>query len=97
MAKSTGQVFVATQSGSAYVEGLGDVPFIRGVTRVRAGHPLLKGREYLFEPVDLTVHYDIEEATAAPGEKRGERDHPEKHEPEKSTPQKSAATPQKKS
>lgn len=41
----------------------------QGVTRVRAGHPLTKGRESLFEP--LTVDYDVEQASAAPGEKRG--------------------------
>lgn len=52
----------------------------RGVTMVRDGHPITKGREHLFSPV--TVHFDddssgkqapaapIEQATAAPGEKR---------------------------
>lgn len=38
---------------------------------VRAGHPLLKGREHLFEPVEQAVRFDVEQATAAPGEKRG--------------------------
>lgn len=36
----------------------------RGITRVRAGHPILEGREDLFEP--LTVHYDVETARQEP-------------------------------
>lgn len=43
----------------------------KGVTRVRAGHPLTVGREELFEPIGLD--YDVEQATAAPGEKRSTR------------------------
>lgn len=39
---------------------------------VRAGHPLLKGLEEHFEPVASFGRFDIEQATAAPGEKRGE-------------------------
>lgn len=40
---------------------------------VRAGHPLLKGLEEHFEPVESFGRYDVdvEQATAAPGEKRG--------------------------
>jgi hypothetical protein len=37
---------------------------------VRAGHPLLKGREEHFEPVESFGRFDVEQATAAPGEKR---------------------------
>jgi hypothetical protein len=37
---------------------------------VRAGHPLLKGREELFKPAKNWVRFDVEQATAAPGEKR---------------------------
>jgi hypothetical protein len=44
----------------------------RGITTVRAGHPITEGREQLFDPI--TVHFDrgapVEQATAAPGEKR---------------------------
>lgn len=40
----------------------------RGETHVRVGHPIVKGHEHLFEP--MRVHYDVEQATAAPGEKR---------------------------
>jgi hypothetical protein len=41
---------------------------------VRAGHPLLKGRDEHFEPVESFGRFDVdvEQATAAPGEKRGE-------------------------
>lgn len=37
---------------------------------VRAGHPLLNGREDLFKPAEGWVRFDVEQATAAPGEKR---------------------------
>lgn len=40
---------------------------------VRAGHPLLKRREELFEEVESFGRFDVEQATAAPGEKRGGR------------------------
>ncbi len=36
----------------------------KGQTRVRAGHPILEGREHLFEP--LRVHYDVETARQEP-------------------------------
>jgi hypothetical protein len=41
---------------------------------VRAGHPLLRGRDEHFEPVDRLGRFDVdvEQATAAPGERRGE-------------------------
>jgi hypothetical protein len=40
---------------------------------VRAGHPLLRGRGEHFEPVESFGRFDVdvEQATAAPGEKRG--------------------------
>jgi hypothetical protein len=37
---------------------------------VRAGHPLLKGRDEHFAPVTSFGRFDVEQATAAPGEKR---------------------------
>jgi hypothetical protein len=43
---------------------------------VRAGLKLLKRREELFEPVENFGRFDrpeVEQATAAPGEKRGEK------------------------
>ena len=38
---------------------------------VRAGHPILKRREDHFVPVESFGRFDVEQATAAPGEKRG--------------------------
>jgi hypothetical protein len=43
--------------------------YYAGTTRVRAGHPLLKAAPGKFEP--MTLDYETEQATAAPGEKRG--------------------------
>lgn len=40
---------------------------------VRAGHPLLERREEHFEPVESFGRFDVEQATASPGEKRGEK------------------------
>jgi hypothetical protein len=43
---------------------------------VSAGHDLLKRREELFEPVENFGRFDnagVEQATAAPGEKRGKK------------------------
>jgi hypothetical protein len=44
---------------------------------VIAGHPLLKGRAELFEPATslgrFTERPEVEQATAEPGEKRGEK------------------------
>lgn len=64
------QIFVATDSFAAEVDGEVIVAH-KGQTRVRAGHPLLVGREHLFEPIDAHVQYEVEQATAAPGERRG--------------------------
>jgi hypothetical protein len=63
-------IYVATQSFAAEVDG--DPVFVNKDERVRAGHPLLDTNPDFFEPVDDVVHYDVEQATAAPGEKRGD-------------------------
>ena len=42
-----------------------------GMTRIREGHPMMKGRQALFVPVRESVDFEVEQATAAPGEKRG--------------------------
>jgi len=71
--KPRGGVYVATTSGSAEIKGQ-VYPFTKDVTRVREGHALLKlfaGTD-TFKPVGDDVHYDVEKATRAPGEKRGE-------------------------
>lgn len=62
-------VYVAVESGSAEIDGQ-TYTFTKDVTLVRAGHPLLKGRSHLFKKVEQSVHYEVEQATAAPGEKR---------------------------
>ena len=69
--KSGEQVYVASDSGHAEIKGV-PYAFHKGITRVRAGHPLtqLDGFTNIFEPVDEHVHYDVEQATAAPDETR---------------------------
>ena len=64
---SKGEILVARKTA---VMQVGDqrVTIRKGITRVREGHPLLEGREDMFEPI--SVHYDVEQATAEPGEKR---------------------------
>lgn len=65
--KQPGQVFEAIESFTVEIDGVKHI--VRAdTTRVREGHPLLNGREHLFRP--LTVQYDIEAATDAPGEAR---------------------------
>jgi hypothetical protein len=66
---ATAEVYIATQSGASDVDGETYV-FTKGSTRVRAGHPLLRAVPDYFEPVDDHIHYDVEQATRAPGEKR---------------------------
>lgn len=63
-------IYVATRSAVIHTKD-GRVQVRKGVTRVRAGHPLLEGREDMFKPID--VHFDVEQATAAPGETRTTR------------------------
>jgi hypothetical protein len=63
------QVFLAVQSGVAHVDGQ-DMIFVKDVTRVSAGHPLLTTHPHLFRPVEAHHLYGVEQATAAPGERR---------------------------
>jgi hypothetical protein len=67
--KSTPDIYVATRSFHCEVDG--ERLFVTKGEKVRAGHPMLRTQGENFEPVDTTVHYDVEQATAAPGEKRG--------------------------
>lgn len=57
-------IYVATRSAVLY-HGDKRVRLVKGVTTVRAGHPLLEGRDDSFEP--LTVEYDTD-ADSAGGE-----------------------------
>jgi hypothetical protein len=63
-----GTIYVAKSSFSIEIDGA-TMPIQAGVTRVREGHWLLRHHPDYFEP--LTVHYELEDATAAPGKKRG--------------------------
>lgn len=65
-------VYVATDTFATEINGVPQV-IHEGITRVRAGHELLKRFPDWFAPVDTGVDYDVEQATAAPGEKRGEQ------------------------
>ena len=65
---SSSDIFVAKESFVCILYGEPHT-IHANVTRVRAGHPILEGRGHLFRPLD--VQYDVEQATAAPGEKRG--------------------------
>lgn len=60
------KIFVAVESFGCEVDGR-PVLVSKGDT-VREGHPVLKGRESLF--VVQSVRFDVEQATAAPGERR---------------------------
>lgn len=62
------RIFVARSSGVVKIDGIVH-RYVQGQTRVRAGHPLLKARPDKFVP--LRLDYDAEQATSAPGEKRG--------------------------
>lgn len=60
------QIFEAIESFATQYDGE-DITVQVG-ERIREGHPLLKGREDRFKP--LEVKYEVEQATAAPSEKR---------------------------
>lgn len=58
-----GKIFVARVDGIADYNGQ-QIHIKAGVTRVREGHPLLKGRESIFREIE--VQYDLEDARSAP-------------------------------
>lgn len=71
-----GQLWVAKTDFVCDLDGVQE--FIRaGQTRVRAGHRLLERYAECFEPADVGVEFDVEQATAAPGERRGARPVPQ--------------------
>lgn len=67
-----GAIYVATESFSVDLNGAA-YAIHKGVTRVREGHSLLKNYPQYFELADRAVDFEVEQATAAPGEKRGEQ------------------------
>lgn len=60
-------IYVAATSFQCDVDGK-RYTFHKDITLIRKGHPALKGHEHYFKPV--RVHYDVEQATANPGERR---------------------------
>jgi hypothetical protein len=62
-------IVVAKETGFLTLDDGEVVGFKRGVTRFRASHPAVKRAPHFFEPI--SVHYDVEQMTAAPGEQRG--------------------------
>ena len=61
-------VYVARSSGVIKIDGE-TYRYNAGQTRVRVGHPLLRVIPDKFAP--MKVDYEVEQATAAPGERRG--------------------------
>lgn len=60
-------ILVANESFSCEIDG--EYYTVQGnVTRVRQGHPLTEANPEKFNPI--TVHYDVEDASATPGRKR---------------------------
>lgn len=79
-----GKIYVAISSAVLDTEDGGRASITAGVTRVREGHPILRGRESMFKEID--VHFDIEDARSAP------QDAP-KPEPVVSAPAETVAAP----
>lgn len=72
MATDTANIYVARET---FICEIGGIQYhVTKGERVRVGHPLLDQQRGSFVPVDVSVTYDlpvVEQATAAPGEKRG--------------------------
>lgn len=62
------EIMVAVVSGVLQCDG--EHQITKGITRARRGHPIVKAAPEWWRVLD--VHYEIEQATAAPGELRGE-------------------------
>lgn len=62
--------YVARESFACEIDGE-RIMVRKGRTRVDGEHPLYKAHSKSFEPVDKGVEFDVEQATKAPGEKRG--------------------------
>lgn len=69
--KRGADVYVATTGFACLIDGE-EVRVAQG-ERVRAGHSLLKTHAENFKAVDVDIDYDVEQATQAPGERRGEQ------------------------
>jgi hypothetical protein len=69
--KRAPEIFVAKHGFACSLDGE-EVRVAEG-ERVRRGHALLRDHADMFKPVDEDVKYDVEQATAAPGELRGDQ------------------------
>jgi hypothetical protein len=64
-------IYVANTSFICDLDGVQET-IHKGSTRVRGGHPLLRAHPEYFDRADVGVQFEVvEQATAAPGEKRG--------------------------
>lgn len=66
---ANGKLYVATETFTA--DGYHTIT--KDVTRVREGHPLLTQFPSLFKEASAHYEWDVEQATAGPGERRGAR------------------------
>ena len=63
------QVLIARESGIITIDGE-ECVVVSGVTRAERGHPIVAATPGWWKPI--RAHYRVEQATAAPGELRGE-------------------------
>jgi hypothetical protein len=66
-----GQMVEPIEACSIDVDGVA-YTFNRGKTRLRADHPAVQAAPQLFKALEAT-YPEVEKATAAPGEKRGDK------------------------
>jgi hypothetical protein len=67
--RTASDYYRANQSFSTTLDG--DEVYVKLGELVHKDHPLLKGRKDLFDPAQNFGRFDVEQATAAPGEQRG--------------------------
>lgn len=67
MANKDSDLYIAVVNAIVHL-GRARISIRRGETVVRKGHALLKEHGNMFAPIH--VHYDVEQATAVPGERR---------------------------
>ena len=83
-------VWVAVETFACEIDGAGVIVHA-GQTRVREGHPMLDTYRGAFKLADQGLHFDTEQATAAPGEKRS-APAPAEPEPKKDEPKRGPLT-----
>ncbi len=67
------EVWVASETVQVQLADGSSEFLYEGITRAREGAAILSEHRGYFKPVDDGVHFDVEQATASPGEKRGSR------------------------